>query len=103
MSKGAKIGIGIAVVVVILLILYFVFRTPAPVWKETPGGDISGTQYDIAREPFTTLDDAKKRAAELGAKAFLANPAGAYVIYKNAKSPVSTVQGASYTLYVLQS
>lgn len=101
MSKGMKIGIGVVVVIVILLVLYFVFRKPAPVWKEYPGGDISGTQYDIARETFTTLDESKKRAQELNAKSFLVN--GSTVIYKNAKAPIATETGASYKLYVLQS
>lgn len=102
MSKGLKIGLGIGLVLLLIVILYFIFRTPTSsvTWKAIVGGDISGTQYDIERGNFTTLDDAKARAVELNAASFLVN--GNSVFYKNAKSPVSTTAGQTYTLYVKQ-
>jgi len=96
-----KLIIGaVLVVVVVVVIYYFSTRNPYGTWKEIRGGDISGTQYDIETGPFTSIDDAKKRAIELGAKSFLVN--GSNVIYKNVSGPVTTTPNGTYTLYIKQ-
>lgn len=98
MTTKKKLIIVAIVVVVVVIAIWLVMRNSTGNWKEIRGGDISGTQYDIQNGPFTTLDDAKKRANELGAKSFLVN--GSNVIYKNVKTPISTDPSGSYTLYV---
>lgn len=99
MSKGLKIGLGIGAIVIIALVLYFLLRTPAAGFRAIKGGDISGTQYDLSIDDSgLSLDAAKNKAVELGAKAFLVN--GTRTIFKNASGPVTTDPAGTYTLYV---
>ncbi len=97
-NKYLKWAVIVVIFLIVLAVLYYAFRTPPVKWKEVKGGDISGTQYDIAIEAFSTLDEAKKRAIALNAKSFLVN--GTNVIYKNVNKPVATDPNGTWTLYI---
>lgn len=99
-KKGKVILIGAVVVLSLVAVWYFFFSGSSMAsWDEFSQKDIAGS--DISNESGVTLDQAKAKAASLGAKAFVYYPGEKRAWYKSSATGITNGWNpGTYSTYV---